>query len=345
MALSLASLLTASTASQPPERERSFADYMAEQEALDKANTEAASSGMDTGHGEADENDEAASNAPPTPRIKLYRGASRASVRSADDIDEQVERLDAWEEQLQAYSDQLTEQGWTLWKRGAVNSVMGQLQRQVVPDQWKNEVARLEASESALRDQLKVASEKERALLTRLDEVENGPGCAREVREKLEEAELNLERQQARERQQSVFKQMLSSGSVSNNLGGAAPAMRRRATVATTTGDDAKQAAVEQQGEADADGRPLMARNKSAPAAAHAAAAQGLRRRATSCGSIPEDAHEDAVRSTSSSAAGEAADDEAEGEVADEEDGELSEQVPTPRMAFRRPSDRLLTTF
>ena len=57
---------------------------------------------------------------------------------------ERAKTLLAWEEQLHAYSDQLTETGWASWKKGAVTSVMHELQRKMVPDLWRAEVARSE---------------------------------------------------------------------------------------------------------------------------------------------------------------------------------------------------------
>ncbi|KOO20873.1 hypothetical protein Ctob_003939 [Chrysochromulina tobinii] len=223
-AMSLASLINAS---KP--REKTFAEYMAEQQALD-----AAARLKEQQEEQREQKENAAQqlqpHASPVQRIRIDRGASIAAVRSAADIDEQVERLNAWEAQLQEYSDQLTEQGWSLWKKSAVTSVMNQLQRRVVPDSWKGEVTRLEQEVSALQERVRMGSEKERALLAKLHEVENGPGCARELREQLEAAALKLDQQQQRERQNSVFKQLLTSGSVSNNVGGGAPALRRSAS-------------------------------------------------------------------------------------------------------------------
>ena len=61
--------------------------------------------------------------------IKIEPGAAKADVlsmsgRTTKEVRAQVARLQAWEEQLQTYSDQLTETGWRSWKRGAVTSVM-----------------------------------------------------------------------------------------------------------------------------------------------------------------------------------------------------------------------------
>ena len=65
---------------------------------------------------------------------------------------------------------------------------MGELQRKVVPDQWRGE---LQQHEQRVL-QLQKAAHKEEGLLARIDELQNGPGCAREVREKLEKLELEL---------------------------------------------------------------------------------------------------------------------------------------------------------
>ena len=167
--------------------------------------------------------------------IKIEPGAAKADVlsmsgRTTKEVRAQVARLQAWEEQLQTYSDQLTETGWRSWKRGAVTSVMNELQRKVVPDLWKESVSSAELRVTELEDRNTMAHEKEKALLKRIDELENGPGCARELRAQLEAAELQLSQMQAREKNQSVFKQLLSSGAVSANAGGGAPAIRRRAT-------------------------------------------------------------------------------------------------------------------
>jgi hypothetical protein len=167
-----------------------------------------------------------------SPLAPVVVGQGQQQVLAAEDVDEQVARLQAWEEQLQQYSDSLTEKGWEEWKKGQVTQIMQQLRRTVVPDVWREEVQRAEAEAAVHRERVQLSSAKEAALLKRIDELENGPGCAKELREKLEEAELQLQQQKQRERQQSVFKQLLTTGAVSDNTGGRAPAMRRRATVA-----------------------------------------------------------------------------------------------------------------
>ena len=107
-------------------------------------------------------------------------------------------------------------------------SLMNELQRKVVSDHWRHEVLHAEHRMDSLQQHLRMAIDREGALLARIDELESGPGCARELREKLELLELQLQQQQTREKQQSVFKQLLSTGAVSNNAGGAAPAIQWR---------------------------------------------------------------------------------------------------------------------
>ena len=174
------------------------------------------------------------------PLSPVVPGQGKQRVLEASDVDEQVERLQAWEEQLQQYSDSLTEKGWEEWKKGQVTQIMQQLRRTVVPDVWKEAVERAEAEARMHKERVELSATKEAALLKRIDELENGPGCARELREKLEAAELQLSQQRAREKQQSVFKQLLTTGAVSANAGGGAPALRkRRATVAGSDGSSA----------------------------------------------------------------------------------------------------------
>ena len=124
--------------------------------------------------------------------VQLEPGAGRASVLDASTVAEQTARLDAWEAQLQAYSGELAERAWSSWKKSAVSSVMGELQRKVVPDQWRGELQQHEQRVLQLEEQLQKAAHKEEGLLARIDELQNGPGCAREVREKLEKLELEL---------------------------------------------------------------------------------------------------------------------------------------------------------
>ena len=165
----------------------------------------------------------------------LVPGEGQREVLDAGDLDTQVNRLQAWETQLQAYSDSLTEKGWDEWKKGQVTQIMQQLRRTVVPDVWRDDVMRAEAEAAASKERVERAAEKEAGLLKKIEELESGPGCAKELREKLETLELQLSQQQARERQQSVFKQLLTTGAVSANAGGgaaASAAMRRRATIA-----------------------------------------------------------------------------------------------------------------
>ena len=73
--------------------------------------------------------------------VDIDPGAGQAAVDDEEaDLSTRVERLAAWEEQLLAYNDKLAEEGWRSWKKGAVTSVMHELQRKVVPDVWRDEV-------------------------------------------------------------------------------------------------------------------------------------------------------------------------------------------------------------
>ena len=73
--------------------------------------------------------------------VEVIPGAGQAEVDDETaDFDARVERLAAWEEQLLAYNGKLAEEGWKSWKKGAVTSVMHELQRKVVPDVWRDEV-------------------------------------------------------------------------------------------------------------------------------------------------------------------------------------------------------------
>ena len=73
--------------------------------------------------------------------VEVIAGAGQAEVDDETaDFAARVERLAAWEEQLLAYNGKLAEEGWKSWKKGAVTSVMHELQRKVVPDVWRDEV-------------------------------------------------------------------------------------------------------------------------------------------------------------------------------------------------------------
>jgi hypothetical protein len=169
----------------------------------------------------------------PSPeRVTLVPGEGRRGVEMAESVSSQIARLQAWEGQLQAYSDQLTEQGWTTWKSSAVTSVMHELQRKVLPDTWRDEVTRMETQVAELQGAARVAAKKERALLDKIERLESGPGSTKELQSQLEATELQLQQQRQRERQMSVFKELITTGAVSDNAGGAAPSTRRRATIA-----------------------------------------------------------------------------------------------------------------
>ena len=87
--------------------------------------------------------------------VDIDPGAGQAAVDDEEaDLSTRVERLAAWEEQLLAYNDKLAEEGWRSWKKGAVTSVMHELQRKVVPDVWRDEVcaAGANAAELCARD-------------------------------------------------------------------------------------------------------------------------------------------------------------------------------------------------
>ena len=131
--------------------------------------------------------DEASGSSSRTPSpVGLEAGAGRRSISLAVDEDEKVRRLSVWEDQLHAYQHELADEGWKSWKRGAVNSLMNELQRKVVPEVWREEVAQSRRKEAELNNALRRAGEKERALLARIDALENGPGCARELQAQLE---------------------------------------------------------------------------------------------------------------------------------------------------------------
>ena len=86
--------------------------------------------------------------------VQLIPGAGQAEVDDETaDFSARVERLAAWEEQLVAYNGKLAEEGWKSWKKGAVTSVMNELQRKVVPDVWRDEVLTLTLSLSLTQTQ------------------------------------------------------------------------------------------------------------------------------------------------------------------------------------------------
>ena len=131
--------------------------------------------------------------------VQLIPGAGQAEVDDETaDFSARVERLAAWEEQLVAYNGKLAEEGWKSWKKGAVASVMNELQRKVVPDVWRDEVREANERVRAMGAQLKEVRERERVLTERIDLLENGPGCARELKEQLEIAEVQLNQEQVR---------------------------------------------------------------------------------------------------------------------------------------------------
>ena len=131
--------------------------------------------------------------------VQLIPGAGQAEVDDETaDFSARVERLAAWEEQLVAYNGKLAEEGWKSWKKGAVTSVMNELQRKVVPDVWRDEVREANERVRAMGVQLKEVRERERVLTERIDLLENGPGCARELKELLEIAEVQLNQEQVR---------------------------------------------------------------------------------------------------------------------------------------------------
>ena len=166
--------------------------------------------------------------------VEVIPGAGRAEVDDETaDFDARVERLAAWEEQLLAYNSKLAEEGWKSWKKGAVTSVMHELQRKVVPDVWRDEVGAANERVRSMSEQLKEVRERERILTERIDLLENGPGCARELAEQLEIAEVQLNQEQARQRQRRVMAEMLTvnnesaskRGSTDGKAGGVASAV------------------------------------------------------------------------------------------------------------------------
>lgn len=140
-------------------------------------------------------------------RVSVAAGEAQRKLLSADDQDERARRLAEWEEQLLAYNAQLGEDSWRSWKKGAVVSVMAELQQKMLPQQLS-----LEAHSSAEHTEvIQRAHEKEAALLRRIDELENGPGCARELKEQIEQMQVRLGQQQQREKHRHVVAEMLQN--------------------------------------------------------------------------------------------------------------------------------------
>ena len=65
---------------------------------------------------------------------------------------------------------------------------------------------RVKAVEQLLSEQ----QGREKVLADHIHHLENGPGCARELREQLEAAELKLNQEEARQRQRRVMAEMLT---------------------------------------------------------------------------------------------------------------------------------------
>ena len=118
--------------------------------------------------------------------------------------------LKTWEAELHEYSRSLAEDGWQVWKKGAVASIMTEMQRRVMPDAWRDEVRRASERVASLEEAVARGSEKESGLLRKIQELESGPGCARELREDIERMSTRLNHQQLRERQRHVLAEMIT---------------------------------------------------------------------------------------------------------------------------------------
>ncbi len=169
------------------------------------------------------------------PRVMIKRGSGLQRMMSSEDVTERATRLAEWEEQLLEYNDQLTEDGWTAWKKGAVTSVMVELQRKVMPDAWRAEVSHLQQRIASFEDQVNQAALKESGLLARIEMLERGPGCAAELREQIGGLEARLSQQSARERQRHVMAELLTSvaDKPASAITGATAGRRRAASVFT----------------------------------------------------------------------------------------------------------------
>ena len=153
--------------------------------------------------------------------VHVISGAGQEQVDDESaDFATRVERLAAWEEQLLAYNTKLAEEGWKSWKKGAVTSVMHELQRKVVPDVWRDEVGAANERVRSMGAQLAEVRERERVLTEKIDLLEHGPGCATELAEKLEAAEVQLKQEEARQRQRRVMAEMLTVNNDAASLRG-----------------------------------------------------------------------------------------------------------------------------
>ena len=114
---------------------------------------------------------------------------------------------------------------------------MNELQRKVVPEVWREEVAQSSRKEAELNNALRRAGEKERALLARIDALENGPGCARELQAQLESMELKMSQGEQKQKQRRVMHELLAKESPLDTLRSEGGGRRRAVSMAVTAFD------------------------------------------------------------------------------------------------------------
>jgi hypothetical protein len=120
------------------------------------------------------------------------------AVHAAENAEARMAELAKWEAQLHEYSHSLAEDGWTSYKRSSMSNLMNELQRKVVPEAWRDEVQRANEHVASLEESIERGLAKERALLQRVDALENGPGCARELQAEMDQLKARLNHQTVR---------------------------------------------------------------------------------------------------------------------------------------------------
>lgn len=131
-------------------------------------------------------------------RAATFPSAGMAAVQAADNAEARMAELAKWEAELHEYSNSLAEDGWTSYRRSSMSNLMNELQRKVMPDAWRDEVQRAHERVASLQETVERGLTKERALLQRVDMLENGPGCARELQAEIEQLKARLNHQTVR---------------------------------------------------------------------------------------------------------------------------------------------------
>ena len=146
------------------------------------------------------------------------RGAGEAAVSATANLEARKVELAEWEAQLHEYNTTLTEDGWKVYRKSTMSSLMNELQRRVMPDAWCEEVQRCTERVASLEAAVDRGLLKERSLVQTVQLLKTGPGCAAELQVEVDSLKSQLNWEQVKHKQRHVMAEMTQKISATGGL-------------------------------------------------------------------------------------------------------------------------------